>query len=165
MSTGTLRRHYRQTEGAAPAAPSAPGPVAEKHDTGEAAALAAEVDRLTAALEATREQAASWKREAQALGWTKPEKPAESDNGEQAAPESTEAPQAPEAGAQGAEEGESTEEATATEDAAPEADELPSRAASTAEWIDYAERHPLDPALDLTPRAGLRDIIADAYAK
>lgn len=40
---------------------------------------------------------------------------------------------------------------------------LPSRTASTATWIAYAENHPTDPPLDLTPRKGLRDLIAAHY--
>lgn len=40
---------------------------------------------------------------------------------------------------------------------------LPGRTASTATWVAYAENHPTDPPLDLTPRKGLRDLIAAHY--
>lgn len=57
-----------------------------------------------------------------------------------------------------------TEDGGQTAPVAPESqDELPARMASTAAWIEYAEQHPLDPPLDLSPRTGLRDEIAARY--
>lgn len=142
MSTGTLRRHYRQTAGAANTAPASSRPVAEQpQGNDETEALRAEVARLTGANASLIEQARHWKAEAVALGWEKPER---ENDGEKAA--------------EGQDEGNQPEP--------PASDELPeppARSAKTAEWVDYAEANPLDPPLDLTARPGLRDEIAAAY--
>ena len=61
MSTGTLRRHYREAAGRKN--PAAARPVVEQ-PKGIEAELRAEVDRLTAANESIKTQAAKWKDEA-----------------------------------------------------------------------------------------------------
>lgn len=149
MGIGTLRRHY-EAEGAARAvAPSTPQPVVEQHAEGtdEVRELRAEVARLTSANASLIEQARVWKAEAVALGWEKPQAENAQENGAQepGGDDKTEAEGEPQA-----------------EDAA-EALDYPARSAKTAEWVAFAEDHPTDPPLDLTPRSGLRDIIVAHY--
>lgn len=132
MSTGTLRRHYREAAGRKN--PAAARPVVEQ-PKGIEAELRAEVDRLTAANESIKTQAAKWKDEAVALGWEKPSSDDGEVNGEQ-----------PEANTDGG-----------------DLPEPPARSAKTADWVEYAEANPTDPPIDLTERKGLRDEIAAHY--
>lgn len=124
--------------------PSTPHLVVEQHAEGtdEARELRAEVARLTSANASLVEQARRWKAEAVTLGWEKPQ-----------------AENAPENGAEGQPEG---DEGEATGDGG-DLPEPPARSAKTADWVAYAEDHPLNPPLDLTPRSGLRDEIVAAY--
>lgn len=145
MSTGTLRRHYRQAAGASNT-PAAARPVVEQ-TKGIEAELRAEIDRLTAANESIKTQAAKWKDEAVALGWEKPSSDDGEVNGEQ--PE-----------ADGGKSVEEQPEANADGDDLPEP---PARSAKTADWVEYAEANPTDPPIDLTERKGLRDEIAAHY--
>lgn len=146
MSTGTLRRHYRQAAGASNT-PAAARQVVEQ-PKGIEAELRAEIDRLTAANESIKTQAAKWKDEAVALGWEKPS----SDSDDEATGEQPEAA--------GDESAEHQAEANADPDDLPEP---PARSAKTADWVAYAEANPTDPPIDLTERKGLRDEIAAHY--
>lgn len=151
MSTGTLRRHYRQAAGAK--TPAAARPVAEQ-PKGIETELRAEVERLTAANTAIAEQAARWKAEAVALGWVKPQAPEQPEQ-----PQGTEAEVSDEQKLADAEA--EMNKVQAEVDASKPAP--PARSAKTAEWVAFAESNPLDPPLDLDPRPGLRDEIAGAY--
>ncbi len=142
MGLGTLRR-YHEGAGEATTSPATPAPVEEQPKDGnneQVAELQSEVNRLAAANEAIKAEAARWKTEALSLGWEKPN-----------------AQNAPENGAQ--------EPSEANEEQQPPAEPLdyPARSAKTAEWVGFAEKHPTTPPLDLTPRPGLRDIIVQHY--
>lgn len=152
MGIGTLRRRHSAAEveanAPAPAAPvSAPDIDVER--------LRADVAKLTEKLGKAGEHVALWKRRALELGYT--DQPSENgpENGGQAAPEQPEQPPAPPA--------EVTPDQSDDPIAQARADDMPLKSAKTAEWVDYAERYPLDPPLDLTARPGLRDEIVAAY--
>lgn len=172
MGIGTLRRHY-EAEGAATTAPSTPQPVVEQHAEGNT-----EVERLTSANASLIEQAQHWKAEAVALGWEKPGSEDDTDavaiaeqkvayfeaelENWRATLESRKAERDAEADkAEDGEQEKAGDEGNTPEDQ-PELD-YPARSAKTAEWVAFAEKHPTDPPLDLTPRTGLRDAIAAHY--
>lgn len=146
MSTGTLRRHYRQTSGAPKRALGAARPVVEqKKGNAELDEALAKVAKLEGANKALIEQARRWKAEAVALGY----EPAKSENADEGAAQ--EQPEGDEANAD------------TTETSGETIPETPARSAKTIEWVEYAEANPTDPPIDLEPRKGLRDEIAAHY--
>lgn len=145
MGIGTLRRHHSAAEVEANA-PAPAVPVSAPNDDAER--LRADVNKLEGKLNRASEHVALWRQRALDLGYTDPEP--------QNAPEGgTEEPPG---------EHEQQTEHEADPIAAAREQDKPSKSAKTAEWVEYAERYPLDPPLDLTARPGLRDEIAAAYS-
>jgi hypothetical protein len=183
MGIGTLRRYHKPLDnaGVSQEAPAvAPGitdteaeaaAAAEANAAKLAAEQAAQADRANADEDGAQSvhpivQEAGGVEDNPATGpATIPAHPegVESENGTEHEEVQTGVPVTPGTAEGEAANAEATEQAQEAEQAAA-AEAFPSRGASTADWVAFAESHP-DPSrpLDLSPRTGLRDEIATYY--
>lgn len=153
MGVGTLRRRHgaagqEVTTTPRPAvAASASAGMTEEH-----AQLVRDVAKLNDKLAKAGSHVALWKRRALELGYVEADGENTPENGAQTPPEVPPAPVEAE-----------QPPAEADPIAKARAEAMPPKSAKTAEWVEYAERFPLDTPLDLTARPGLRDEIVAAY--